>query len=78
VEKALEALDLRDLDLLRVDAGVSGSQRERLRHLPMEKIPLSCDALVLTPEVHEQLLATGSRMAQALQSDILWQWERLE
>jgi predicted nucleotidyltransferase len=64
-----------DLDLLLVDTGASGSQRERLRQLPLEELPLSCDALVLTPEEHEQLLASGSRMAQALQRDTRWQWE---
>jgi len=65
-----------DLDLLLVEAGASGPQRERLRHLPLEELPLSCDALVLTPEEHEQLLASGSRMAEELQRDTRWQWER--
>ena len=65
-----------DLDLLLVEAGASGPQRERLLHLPLEPLPLSCGALVLTPEEHEQLLASGSRMAQDLERDIRWQWER--
>ena len=65
-----------DLDLLLVEAGASGPQRERLLHLPLEQLPLSCDALVLTPEEHEQLLASGSRMAEDLGRDIRWQWER--
>ena len=65
-----------DLVLLLVKDGVSGLQRERLCHLPLEELPLSCDALVLTPEEHEQLLASESRMAQELRRDIRWPWER--
>lgn len=65
-----------DLDLLLVEAGASGAQRERLRHLPLEELPLSCDALVLTPEEHDQLLASGSRMAQEIERDICWLWQR--
>jgi len=64
------------LDLLLVEAGARGSQRERLRHLPLEPLPLSCDALVLTPEEHQQLLMSGSRMAHDLQRDTRWLWER--
>ncbi|MFS6828226.1 nucleotidyltransferase domain-containing protein [Cyanobium sp. ATX-6F1] len=38
-----------DLDLLLIDAAASGPQHERLRGWPLEQLPLSCDALVLTP-----------------------------
>jgi hypothetical protein len=61
-----------DLDLLLIDAQASGPQHQRLRHWPLERLPLSCDALVLTPAELEQLLAGPSRMAQELQSDLRW------
>ncbi|QPN59165.1 nucleotidyltransferase domain-containing protein [Synechococcus sp. CBW1002] len=61
-----------DLDLLLVDAAASGPQYQRLLHWPLEQLPLSCDALVLTPAELEQLLASGSRMAQELQRDLRW------
>jgi hypothetical protein len=48
----------------------------RLRHFPLEALPLCCDALVLTAEEHQQFLASGSRMAQELQRDTRWPWER--
>jgi len=35
-------------------------------------LPLSCDALVLTPAELEQLLRGSSRMARELQADLLW------
>ncbi len=38
-----------DLDLLLIDARASGPQPERLQRWPLELLPLSCDALVLTP-----------------------------
>ncbi|QVL52033.1 MAG: nucleotidyltransferase domain-containing protein [Cyanobium sp. M30B3] len=61
-----------DLDLLLVDAGAAGPQHQRLRHWPLERLPLSCDALVFTPEELRALLAADSRMARALQSDLRW------
>jgi predicted nucleotidyltransferase len=61
-----------DLDLLLVDESATGSQLERLRHWPLEQLPLSCDALVLTSVEVESLLASGSRMAQELKRDLRW------
>jgi len=66
-----------DLDLLLVDARACGLQRERLAELPLEELPLSCDALVLTPAEHDQLLAGDSRMARELERDTRWLWERV-
>ena len=44
-----------DLDLLLVDASAEGPQHQRLLRWPLEKLPLSCDALVLTPMELEQM-----------------------
>ena len=53
-----------DLDLLLIDEAAAGPQHQRLL--------LSCDALVLTPAELEQLLGGSSRMAQELQTDLVW------
>ena len=61
-----------DLDLLLIDEAADGPQHQRLRSWPLERLPLSCDALVLTPAELEQLLRGSSRMAQELQTDLVW------
>lgn len=61
-----------DLDLLVVDAQASGGQVERLKEWPLAELPLSCDALVLTPDELEQRLTDGSRMAAELKRDLRW------
>jgi hypothetical protein len=61
-----------DLDLVLIDGAAAGPQHQRLRHWPLERLPLSCDALVLTPAELAELLAGGSRMAQELQRDLRW------
>ena len=61
-----------DLDLLIVDRNASGGQIERLQCLPLEQLPLSCDALVLTPAELKTRLTDGSRMASELQRDLRW------
>jgi Nucleotidyltransferase domain len=61
-----------DLDLLLIDDLAEGPQRERLLHWPLERLPLSCDALVLTSAEFEQLIGAESRMAQELQADLRW------
>ena len=61
-----------DLDLLLIDDLAEGAQHERLRHWPLERLPLSCDALVLTSAEFEQLIGSESRMAQELQTDLRW------
>ena len=61
-----------DLDLLLVDGSATGSQQQRLLTWPLERLPLSCDALVLTPTELQELLANGSRMAIELQRDLRW------
>lgn len=38
-----------DLDLLLVDEVAAGPEHQRLRHWPLERLPLSRDDLVLTP-----------------------------
>ena len=38
-----------DLDVLIVDLDATGGQSNRLQRRPLEQLPLSCDALVLTP-----------------------------
>jgi hypothetical protein len=40
----------------------------------LAELPLSCDALVLTPSEHAELLASGSATATALQRDSRWLW----
>ena len=59
-----------DLDLLLIDAGSSGPQHQRLLAWPLAELPLSCDALVLTPSEHTELLANGSAMAAALAASV--------
>lgn len=61
-----------DLDLLLIDAAAEGPQHQRLRHWPLERLPLSCDALVLSPAEWQALLAKGSRMALELHRDLRW------
>lgn len=65
-----------DLDLLLIDRRAHGPQQLRLLLWPLEELPLSCDALVLTPGEHADLLASGSAMAAALQRECRWLWER--
>jgi hypothetical protein len=63
-----------DLDLLLIDTRASGPQHQRLLAWPLAELPLSCDALVLTPVKHRELLASGSAMAAALARDSRWLW----
>lgn len=65
-----------DLDLLLIDGEARGPQQRRLPLWPLADLPLSCDALVLTPSEHATLLASGSAMALALDRDSRWLWER--
>ena len=39
---------------------------------PLEQLPSSCDALVLTPAELTVLLTDGSRLAAELQRDLRW------
>lgn len=66
-----------DLDLLLIDAAASGPQHERLRRWPLERLPLSCDALVLTPGEHAELLEAQWRFSRELEQDAVWVWARL-
>ena len=61
-----------DLDLLLVDGAATGPQQQRLLSWPLERLPLSCDALVLTPTELQELVESGSRMAIELQRDLRW------
>ena len=61
-----------DLDLLLVDDQAEGPQHQRLIRWPLEQLPLSCDALVLTPQELVELLAGSSRMGAELQRDLRW------
>lgn len=61
-----------DLDLLLIDRIVAGTQQQRLLQCTLEQLPLSCDALVLTPAELHQLMASGSSMAIELQRDLRW------
>jgi hypothetical protein len=61
-----------DLDLLLVDDQAEGPQQQRLRQWPLERLPLACDALVLTSVELDQLLRGPSRMAAELQRDLRW------
>lgn len=65
-----------DLDLLLIDAAASGPQAQRLLGWPLDELPLCCDALVLTPEEHNALLAGTTRMAAELARDSRWLWQR--
>ncbi|MFM7169359.1 MAG: nucleotidyltransferase domain-containing protein [Cyanobium sp.] len=66
-----------DLDLLLIDRDAAGPQHERLLVWPLEELPLSCDALVLTPQEHRELLAGGSAMGAALARDSRWLWAHM-
>ena len=61
-----------DLDLLLVDEQACGGQVERVQRWPLAELPLSCDALVLTPAELDQRLTDGSRMADELNRDLRW------
>jgi UTP:GlnB (protein PII) uridylyltransferase len=63
-----------DLDLLLIDTDAMGPQHQRLLAWPLAELPLSCDALVLTPAEHRELLASGSAMGAALTRDSRWLW----
>ena len=52
--------------------GLGRSLTQSLLRWPLEQLPLSCDALVLTPMELEELLTSGSRMAHELQRDLRW------
>ena len=52
-----------DLDLLLIDGQATGPQHQRLLEWPLAELPLSCDALVLTPAEHQALLAAGCSAA---------------
>ena len=72
-----------DLDLVLIDAHASGTPSQRWRHWPFEQLPLSCDALVLTPSEWDDLMDSGGSddparraMAQALQRECRWLWIR--
>lgn len=71
-----------DLDLVLIDAAAKGTQSARYRTWPFERLPLSCDALVLTPDEWRELMQNGNNdpvrqtMVRALQSDARWIWER--
>jgi len=63
-----------DLDLLLIDRQAAGPQHQRLLAWPLADLPLSCDALVLTPQEHQELMAGGSAMAGALLNECRWLW----
>ena len=69
-----------DLDLLLIDCNAHGLQRERLPQWPLEQLPLSCDALILTPEELQSILVPAEgmpgRMGKALSHECRWLWER--
>lgn len=65
-----------DLDLLLIDGAAEGPQHERLTRWALELLPLSCDALVLTPHEFSTLMASDQRMAQELGRDARWLWQR--
>ena len=65
-----------DLDLLILDQQAKGPQFERLPDWPLETLPLSCDALVLTVQEYAQLLASQQRLAAELRRDLRWIWSR--
>jgi len=73
-----------DLDLVLIDAYASGTPAQRFSQWPLEQLPLSCDALVLTPKEWDALLASPATdpgihaMASALSRDCRWIWTRTD
>ncbi len=65
-----------DLNLLLIDAQANGPQHMRQVSWPLERLPLSGDALVLKPDGYEALMTGGSRFAAELQRDSRWLWSR--
>jgi hypothetical protein len=71
-----------DLDLVLIDDGAIGPQHLRLRAWPLERLPLTCDALVLTSEEWDRLMgaceprAGSHRFASELRRDLRWLWCR--
>ncbi|MEB3316798.1 MAG: hypothetical protein VKO39_01455 [Cyanobacteriota bacterium] len=66
----------RNLHPLVIDAEVCGPQHQRRLAWPLADLPLSCDALVLTPSEHRELIAPNTAMARALTGDSRWLWQR--
>ena len=52
----------------------AGPQHQRRLAWPLAALPLSCDALVLSPPEYRELLAGGSAMAATLTTDCRWLW----
>ncbi|MFM8974463.1 MAG: nucleotidyltransferase domain-containing protein [Vulcanococcus sp.] len=71
-----------DLNLVLIDAAAEGPQSRRYRRWPFETLPLSCDALVLTPSEWQQLIRsaepdpTRQAFARALRQECRWLWCR--
>jgi hypothetical protein len=67
-----------DLDLVLIDCNATGTPSERFRQWPFETLPLSCDALILTPKEWDALMLDPARvaMAMALKHDCQWLWIR--
>jgi hypothetical protein len=65
-----------------IDAAATGPQSARYRSWPFERLPLNCDALVLTPAEWQELMQSGNNdparqtMVRALQGDARWIWKR--
>lgn len=67
-----------DLDLVLIDRSATGPASERFRRWPFETLPLSCDALILTPKEWDQLMLdpATTAMAKTLEHDCRWLWIR--
>ena len=65
-----------DLDLLIVDVAATGAQWQRLQLWSLDQLPLSCDALVLTPEEYQRLLRSEQCIGTEWQSNLRWLWTR--
>ena len=67
-----------DLDLVLIDCNATGTPSERFRKWPFETLPLSCDALILTPKEWDELMLDPAKaaMAMVLKRDCQWLWIR--
>jgi hypothetical protein len=61
---------------LLIDSSATGTASERFRRWPFETLPLSCDAVLLTPKEWDQLMLdpATTAMAKAQERDCRWFW----
>jgi uncharacterized protein len=63
-----------DLDLVAVVRHARVPFAERSAAWPLERLPVPADLLVYTEDEWDRLIASGTRFAQVLRSEVVWLW----